>query len=137
MRLVAWRPEDVRRRLDDVVAVYGQAMGYAPALLDTRRGYIAAHTHRAGFRAVATIDSDDMVIGFGYGYRSSPGQWWHDQVRGALRREDRRVWLSDCWELVELHVRPAAQGNGLGARQLVELLSGPRQRTVLLSTPEA
>jgi ribosomal protein S18 acetylase RimI-like enzyme len=137
MRLVAWRPEDLRRRLDEVVAVYGQAMGYAPALLETRRGYISAHTQRPGFRAVATLDETDAVVGFGYGYRSTPGQWWHDQVSGALRREDRRAWLFDCFELVELHVRPFVQGNGLGAAQLVALLAEPRQRTVLLSTPEA
>ena len=28
MRLVAWQPDDLLRRLDDVVAVYGEAMGY-------------------------------------------------------------------------------------------------------------
>jgi GNAT superfamily N-acetyltransferase len=137
MRLVAWRPEDLRRRLDDVIAVYGQAMGYSAQLLETRRGYIAAHTHRPGFRAVATLGEQDDVVGFGYGYRSAAGQWWHDQVSSALRREERRAWLSDCFEVVELHVRPAAQGNGVGAGQLAALLSDPPQRTVLLSTPEA
>jgi len=34
-------------------------------------------------------------------------------------------------------VRPDAQGRGLGARQLATLLSGARQSTVVLSTPEA
>ena len=46
MRLVAWQPDDLLRRLDDVVAVYGEAMGYRKELLQTRRGYIGAHVRR-------------------------------------------------------------------------------------------
>jgi GNAT superfamily N-acetyltransferase len=137
IRLVPWQPEDLTRRLDDVIAVYGQAMGYPPDLLESRRGYIAGHVHRPGFRAAATVDAHGMLLGFGYGYTSGPGQWWHDQVRAALRREARRVWLSDCFEVVELHVRPAAQGHGLGAVQLRALLGMATARTTLLSTPEA
>jgi ribosomal protein S18 acetylase RimI-like enzyme len=112
-------------------------MGYSVELLQTRRGYVAGHTRRPEFHAVATLDSDDTLLGFGYGYRGQAGQWWHDQVRAALRREARRIWLTDCFELVELHVRPYAQGRGIGARQLAELLSATRQETALLSTPEA
>src|ERR671920_575398 len=48
MRLVPWQPDDLLRRLDDVVSVYGEAMGYRPELLQTRRGYIGAHVRRAG-----------------------------------------------------------------------------------------
>jgi ribosomal protein S18 acetylase RimI-like enzyme len=137
MRLVAWQPDDLLRRLDDVVAVYGEAMGYRKELLQTRRGYIAAHVRRPGFRAVATLTTDGRVAGFGYGYASYPGQWWHDQVRSALPEPDRDHWLTDCFEVVELHVRPAAQGHGVGARQLRALLAMADGKTVLLSTPEA
>jgi ribosomal protein S18 acetylase RimI-like enzyme len=137
MRLVAWRPDDLARRLDDVIEVYGQAMGYPAELLEARRGYVAGHVHRPGFRAVATLDPADRLLGFGYGYTSGSGQWWHDQVRGALRRDARRTWLSDCFEVVELHVRPDAQGHGLGASQLRSLLAMASGRTTLLSTPEA
>jgi ribosomal protein S18 acetylase RimI-like enzyme len=137
MRLVRWHPDDLLRRLDDVIAVYGDAMGYSVELLQTRRGYVAGHTRRPEFQAVATLDDDDALLGFGYGYRGQPGQWWHDQVRAALRRDARKVWLTDCFELVELHVRPQAQGHGIGARQLDELLRAARQETALLSTPEA
>jgi ribosomal protein S18 acetylase RimI-like enzyme len=45
--------------------------------------------------------------------------------------------MTNCFELVELHVTPQAQGQGHGHRQLVELLTGVSQLTVLLSTPEA
>lgn len=137
MRLVRWSAKDLLRRLDDVITVYGEAMGYSVGLLQTRRGYIAAHVHRPSFHAVATVDDTGRLLGFGYGYRSGPGQWWHDQVRHAVRRDDRRDWLTDCFEVVELHVRPLAQGQGIGARQLTELLVPVAESRTLLSTPEA
>ena len=137
MRLVAWQPDDLLRRLDDVISVYGEAMGYRTELLQTRRGYIGAHVRRAGFRAVATLTTDGRLAGFGYGYTSGPGQWWHDQVRAALDEPSRRYWLTDCFEVVELHVRPTAQGHGVGGRQLRALLAMADGGTVLLSTPEA
>jgi ribosomal protein S18 acetylase RimI-like enzyme len=137
MRLVPWQPDDLVRRLDDVVAVYGEAMGYHSALLDARRGYMATHVRRPGFRAVATLTTEGDLVGFGYGYRGSAGQWWHDQVRSGLDETARKTWLTDCFEVVELHVRPRAQGHGIGSRQLRALLSMASGRTVLLSTPEA
>jgi ribosomal protein S18 acetylase RimI-like enzyme len=137
MRLVRWEGEDLLRRLDDVIAVYGAAMGYSVQLLQTRRGYIAGHTRRPDFQAVATLDDDDALLGFGYGYTGSPGQWWHDQVRSALKRDTRKQWLTDCFELVELHVRPDVQGQKIGGRQLYALLTSAGQQTALLSTPEA
>ncbi len=137
MRLVAWTGADMAHRLDDVVAVYGQAMGYGPAMLESRRGYVATHVTRPGFRAVATLDESGQLIGFGYGYTSAGGQWWHDQVRAGLSRDARKHWLTDCFEIVELHVRPAAQGYGIGASQLSALLHMASGTQVLLSTPEA
>ncbi len=137
MRLVAWTGADMAHRLDDVISVYGQAMGYTAAMLESRRGYMATHVHRPGFRAVATIDETGQLLGFGYGYTSAGGQWWHDQVRSGLTRDDRRIWLADCFEIVELHVRPSAQGYGIGSRQLAALLRMAPGSRVLLSTPEA
>lgn len=137
MRLVRWTPDDLVRRLDDVVAVYGEAMGYRPDLLESRRGYIATHVRRAGFRAVASLTSEGHLAGFGYGYLGAPGQWWHDQVHRALDAPRRQTWLTHCFEVVELHVRPPAQGHGLGAGQLRALLHLADGSTTLLSTPEA
>jgi GNAT superfamily N-acetyltransferase len=132
-----WGPADLTRRLDDVIQVYGQAMGYTPDLLATRRSYIGSHVHRRDFRAVACLDERDRLLGFGYGYLSEQGQWWHDQVRGAMRRDQRAYWLNHCFEVVELHVLPSAQGHGRGAALLRTLLGLADARTTLLSTPEA
>ncbi|GIJ21375.1 acetyltransferase [Micromonospora lutea] len=132
-----WTPDDLLRRLDDVVAVYGEAMGYRADLLEARRGYIATHVRRPGFRAVASLTSSGHLAGFGYGYVGATGQWWHDQVWRALDQATRQRWLTDCFEVVELHVRPPAQGHGLGAGQLRALLTMAEGATALLSTPEA
>lgn len=137
MRLVPWQPEDLARRLDDVLLVYGEAMGYRREVLRSRRGYMATHVRRPGFRAVATLTNDGQLVGFGYGYLGEQGQWWHDQVRRALDRRSRNRWMTDCFEVVELHVLPVAQGHGLGQRQLRALLSMTSASTTVLSTPEA
>lgn len=133
-----WEPQELARRIDDVLTVFGEAMSYDWAALEVRRSYITAHLRRPEFQAVATIDDDGQtLLGFGYGYHSAPGQWWHDQVAVALPEAGRQRWLSSCFEIVEMHVRPRAQGRGLGQGQLTRLLSLTRDRTALLSTPEA
>jgi ribosomal protein S18 acetylase RimI-like enzyme len=137
MRLVAWRAEDFLNRLDDVVGVYGQAMNYGPKMLESRRGYMATHVQRTGFCAVATIEETGRLAGFGYGYLSSAGQWWHDQVSSGLSRELRTLWMTDSFEVVELHVAPYAQGHGVGASQLTSLSRMTVGTRTLLSTPEA
>lgn len=137
MKLVSWQPDDFVRRVDDVIEVYGEAMRYGPAMRESRRGYMATHTRRGGFRAVATIDDSGALMGFGYGYTSLPGQWWHDQVDSGLRGDQRTRWMTDCFEVVEMHVRPSAQGRGYGAAQLAALLYAATGSRVLLSTPEA
>jgi len=134
--LVSWGSEDLVRRLDEVLGVYARAMGYSSEVVTTRRGIVATHTKRVGFRAVATLDDSGRLLGFGYGYRGEPGQWWHDQVRAGLDPQAYAHWMSDCFELVELHVLPEAQGAGRGHAQLRALLDGVPSATVLLSTPE-
>jgi len=137
MRLVRWTYQELGRRIDDVLSVFGEAMDYDRQALEVRRGYVSTHLRRPRFRAVATLDDDETLMGFGYGYHSEPGQWWHDQVRAALPKADRQGWLPSCFEIVEMHVRPAVQGRGLGEAQLRELLAQVDDQAALLSTPEA
>jgi ribosomal protein S18 acetylase RimI-like enzyme len=140
LRLVRWSARDLSAHLDEVMAVYAEAMGYPRSVTESRRGFVASHAHREGFRAVATVDPAGRVAGFSYGYSSHPGQWWHEQVRSGLVAEhgstDYSSWFADAFELVELHVRPGHQGRGLGQGQLLALLAGLPHHTVLLSTPE-
>jgi GNAT superfamily N-acetyltransferase len=91
--------------------------------------------HAAGDRlAVATVDDEDGLAGFCYGFRGERGQWWHDCVcRGVGGGERAREWLGDCREIAELHVRPDAQGRGYGRALLRAALDGAAERTAALS----
>jgi ribosomal protein S18 acetylase RimI-like enzyme len=134
--LQRWSPAEFNAHVDEVLAVYGAAMGYSPAMVRLRREQFIANAQRNDFRAVVIIHNRDLV-GFGYGYRSAPGQWWHDSVRPGLTAQSYLYWLTDCFELSELHVNPASQGLGFGSQLLSTLLTEIPCRTVVLSTPEA
>jgi ribosomal protein S18 acetylase RimI-like enzyme len=75
-------------------------------------------------------------VGFGYGYTTKPGQWWHDLVRNALADDVAREWLADAFELSELHVLPDYQGIGIGRRLLTALAEAIPHSVMLLSTPD-
>lgn len=135
-RVVAWRPMDLRERLAEAMRIYADAMGYPRSAAEQRTGYVAAHTRLSGFRAVAALGERDTLLGFGYGYASMPGQWWHDQVRATLDPALARDWLDGSFELCELHVRPESQGHGIGRHMLFALAAAVPQQRILLSTPE-
>ncbi|MBW0115925.1 GNAT family N-acetyltransferase [Pseudonocardia abyssalis] len=135
--LVEWGPTDLSSRVDEALAVYVAAMGYPPSTARHRRTLWLDHVRRPGWRAVGWLDDADRLLGVAYGYSGAPGQWWYEEVaRGLRRRPADRVWLDDYFELTELHVRPDAQGGGLGEGLLRALLAGTAARRVLLSTPE-
>jgi GNAT superfamily N-acetyltransferase len=75
------------------------------------------------------------LVGFGYGYTGSYGQWWTDHVSRSLSERQRTEWLDPPhFEVVELHVRPARQRGGVGSRLLAQLLSRQPHDRALLST---
>jgi ribosomal protein S18 acetylase RimI-like enzyme len=81
------------------------------------------------------------MLGVSYGYVGRPQQWWHEQVAKGLATvlpaPAVRHWLDDYFELTELHVRPDAQGHGIGEALLRGLVAEPTPAAcVLLSTPE-
>ncbi len=138
VRLVALDAEGFRPYADDAVAVYAEAMRRGPEVAAQRRAMLLRHVTYERFRAVVALDPAGRLVGFGYTYPGRAGQWWHDSVYAALRsasgRTAARSWVSDSLEVVELHVLPYAQGQGIGRRLLVTLTEGVPERTVLLST---
>jgi len=134
--LVEWDRGELARRRDDLLDVYADAMEVSPAAARARRPIVTAHLERGGLRATAAVNDDGHVVGVAYGYLGVPGQWWHDQVRAALPTDLAEHWLTDAFEVCELHVRPRLQGQGLGRRLLDLLLSGPPASTAVLSTPD-
>ncbi|MEP6695535.1 MAG: GNAT family N-acetyltransferase [Pseudonocardiales bacterium] len=136
MTVVPWGPADLRRHIDAALDIYCAAMGYPPSTGRQRKGYVVVHTQRPGFLATGALDKSGTVIGFAYGYQGAPGQWWHDEVRRGLGEEQVARWLTDPFEVCELHVRPDHQGHGIGQELLTRLLDGCPHATVVLSTPE-
>lgn len=117
--------------------IYTRAMNY-PEHHGAQRAISARkHIKNAGFAARGAVLPDGTLIGFGYGYTTSPGQWWHDLVRRAVAREGREGWLDDAFELSELHVLPEYHGLGVGRRLLTSLADGISHRAMLLSTPDS
>ncbi len=136
-------PGEFTARLDQLIAVYAAAMRPAAETLPGRRSIMAGHASYPAFRALIAAEDDGSgeAVGFGYGFRGVPGQWWHDTVARALAAlRGARVaeaWLDDTFEVAELHVAPDYQGAGLGSGLLLRLTSGRPERTAVLSTRDA
>ncbi|MGH3567321.1 MAG: GNAT family N-acetyltransferase [Pseudonocardia sp.] len=137
-RLVELDRGDLVDRLTDALTIYVSAMSYPPGTARGRRALWLDHVQRPGWRSVGALDAGDGLLGITYGYVGGPGQWWFEEVRRGLRgqRSGRRAWLTDYFELTELHVRPDAQGCGIGEGLVRGLLAGTDRARVLLSTPE-
>jgi ribosomal protein S18 acetylase RimI-like enzyme len=136
-RIVSVDADWMRDHLRESLEIYGQAMGYPASVVEARYGHAAAHTTRMGFQAVGAFDADGVLTGFGYGYTSRAGQWWHDQVAHALGRSRSKRWLRESFELCEFHVHPDQQGMGIGRSLLRTLLGVVEHRQVVLSTPDS
>jgi ribosomal protein S18 acetylase RimI-like enzyme len=135
-RVVAWPPAEFAQRVDEAMDIYVRAMEYPPHAGRQRAVTARRHTAHHGFACRAAVLDDGSLVGFGYGYTTSPGQWWHDLVRKALDRAQAREWLDNAFELSELHVLPEYQGYGTGRILLTELAAGLPHETILLSTPD-
>lgn len=95
------------------------------------QGTYPKHVRWPEFRLfMAAIEG--LPVGFIYGYRSEPGQWWHDQVAPGLRETGEGRWLDNALELAEVAVLPQFQGRGIGTRMIDAFLHGV-ERNVLLA----
>ncbi|TDP96036.1 GNAT family N-acetyltransferase [Labedaea rhizosphaerae] len=139
-RLAELSAQDLRARLSEALDLYVTAMRYPKGTAEQRAPMWLAHMMRTGWRCIGAFDPNGNLAGIAYGYRGSPGQWWHEQVRrGLIERSGPAAadqWTLDYFELTELHVRPDRQGRGTGENLLRALLAGATEGRVLLSTPE-
>lgn len=156
--LIDLSPSDMQRRLFEALTVYVDAMRYPRGTEDQRASMWLEHIRRRGWQAVAAVETPPgsafesqpehlhevpaaAILGIAYGYCGAPDQWWHQQVAQGLRRvgiaggEISRL-MSSYFELTELHIRPHAQGRGLGEALARRLLANRAEANVLLSTPE-
>jgi ribosomal protein S18 acetylase RimI-like enzyme len=94
---------------------------------------LPTHSRREGFRLVL-VEEGEQAIAFAYGYTGERGQWWSDWVAGLAPARLVETWVGGHFELVELAVDPARQGEGLGARVHDLLLDGLPHERALLTT---
>jgi ribosomal protein S18 acetylase RimI-like enzyme len=135
-RVVAWTPEQFAHRVNEAMNIYVRAMNYPQHAAGQRAVTARRHATHPGFACRAALLDDDTLVGFGYGYTTRPGQWWHDLVRRAVDAPTAGQWLGDAFELSELHVLPEYQGIGIGRRLLVSLAAAIPHQAMLLSTPD-
>jgi len=131
-------PAEFRRAISRFIAVYTAAMNPQERLLAGREAILDRHAANPGFRALAAA-AGPVLAGFTYGFHGAPGQWWHDIVASALTFSSAPgagTWLTDSFEVAELHVLPAYQGGGIGRELLTRLTSGRSERTAVLSTAD-
>lgn len=129
-------------RIDDFLAIYAAAMDAKPDELPSRLAIMERHAGNPGFRALAvTAGEPARFVGFTYGFRGRPGQWWHDVVRSGISARSgvttALTWLDDVLEIAEVHVHPGWQARGIGRSMVVALTAGRAERTALLSTRDA
>jgi ribosomal protein S18 acetylase RimI-like enzyme len=127
--------------LDVMLEIYANAMEADAASLPGRLDLMRRHATFPAFRALrARSDAAGPAVGFAYGFHGESGQWWYDAVWAALSRalgmSTAAVWLADCLEIAEVHVRKEHQRLGIGSRLLTTLASGRGERTAVLSTPD-
>lgn len=126
-------------RTRDLVAVYAAAFT-APGCDETPESattfgtdQLPIHSERDGFRCVLASD-DGRPVGFAYGYTGERGQWWSDRIAERAPAAVVEEWLGGHFEVVELAVVPAAQGQGAGTALMSALLRDLPHRRALLTT---
>ena len=121
--------------MGQALAVFAGALGFPKrhARVTSFAGTIRRHAGYGGFRAFGAFNSARQLVGFSYGYTSVPGRWWRETIAGLLTIAQREYWLTDAFELAELHVHPSAQGLKLGSQLHDLLLHGLPHQTALLS----
>ena len=144
--------------LDACTRVYAAAMNPPEYQLPGRHSIMERHAGYAAFRAIAVIQAagagstgdepawtspagNGPLIAFAYGFHGEGGQWWHDLVSQAVTsvcgRQTAADWLTDSFEIAEVHVLPGHQGQGTGQAMMQRLTAGRPERTAVLSTMDA
>ena len=95
------------------------------------------HMSYEGFRGSISLNEDNELIGFSYGYASLPGQYYHELLAKHLPPVLRDRWLANCFEFVELCVHPSSRQQGFGAQLHDHLLENMQYETAVLTTQKS
>ncbi|MCF6476173.1 GNAT family N-acetyltransferase [Nonomuraea sp. MG754425] len=140
-------PADFVERLETVIDIYTAAMDPPVDQISGRKTIMRNHATYPFFQCYFAelrdsspdpASAEPVTVGFAYGFRGVPGQWWHDVVlRGLADRlgeEAARAWMRRAFELAEVHVHPGYQGKGVGRAMIGALCAGRREYSAILST---
>ncbi|MEN2767856.1 GNAT family N-acetyltransferase [Ornithinibacillus xuwenensis] len=94
---------------------------------------IKRHFTYPGFIGILASQGAE-VMGFVYGYASVKGQYYHELLCQQLSVSEQRLWLEDCFELVELAVHPSIRRQRLGQRLVQSLMEQVTCQTAILTT---
>jgi ribosomal protein S18 acetylase RimI-like enzyme len=100
---------------------------------DSVLGRFSRHASHDGYIGYM-IEDGDGIVGFAYGYRSAPGQFFNGLVKGFLDAQVYDEWMSDCFEIPELAVRADMRRRGYGTALLARLLDETDAKTAVLAT---
>ncbi|MBF8187286.1 GNAT family N-acetyltransferase [Nonomuraea sp. K274] len=137
-------PAEFTEQLETVIDIYAAAMRPPADQLAGRKTIMRNHATYPHFQCYFAELRDSSgatapeIVGFAYGFRGAPGQWWHDVVLRALAersgQQAANAWLGNAFELAEIHVHPDYQGKGIGRAMIRTLCAGRRERSAVLST---
>ncbi|HLU75002.1 MAG TPA: GNAT family N-acetyltransferase [Nonomuraea sp.] len=135
-------PAEFAERLDTVMDIYTAAMRPPADQIPGRSAIMRNHGTYPKFQCYFAEWRDapggPRIVGFAYGFRGAPGQWWHDVVYRALAdragADAADAWLGYAFELAEIHVHPDHQRKGIGRAMINTLCAGRPERTAVLST---
>ncbi|RTR33993.1 N-acetyltransferase [Robertmurraya yapensis] len=95
---------------------------------------INKHACYEGFKGLKAKNLEGEIVGFAYGYTSSAEQFYHQKMVKHFSEDEVGTWLSDCFEFVELAVRPDYQRRSTASQLHDLLLENNIQRTSVLTT---
>ena len=143
IRIAAFAEADLHTRQGEIVEVYRQAFTPLPynksgAEVEEFARSFPTQWQREAYRFVAALEGDSgQLAGFAYGYACAAGRWWVSFVKDALGEPLASTWLDNSYQLVEIAVLPAWQGQGIGGRLHDQLLAGLPYDRALLATMQA
>lgn len=136
-------PNDLESLKADLLDIYREAFRVPPysksrTEVDEFVSYLPIHSAQSGFHLIIAVEIEtEKTVGFCYGRTVTARLSWHDVVEPPLRSAGLSEWLKDAYQIVEMAVMPAAQGQGVGSRLHDRLLKGLSYSRAVLATMSA
>ena len=126
-------------RFQSVTEIYRQEfIAHEPEAEEAKQA-ILVHKDRVendGFIGLVAVNTRNDVVGFVYGYESSPKRTFQRGIQGQVNKSELADWFCDCLILEALAVVPAYRRQSIGTRLHNNFLERSPYETALLVTGE-